>query len=657
VKLTRRPDGGSGRSEVAVHGDRSVGQAINAQVVIGDHNVVLRVDGRDLVEVPVPATVEDAERLLFAGTGASSSRLVGSWLRPEAGVVAEQPRPEAAELTAWCQSPGEPVVRLVCGAGGQGKTFLAQQVCRGLRNHGWLAGMVGMPPVNWQSVTAGDVVGANGGQAWRALRRVPELVAAVRGLIGLRVRALLVVDYAEHVGPMVAELLDTVVGAGGQDLVRVLLLARSPQGWWRALAEEHPLHGWVDAQPTVLGSLDARWDAARVQAVWAQAVAAFAAQARLYNVPAAADPAGEVVPERFDTTLDLYAHALLRVLDIGHTESREAGDAVAGVLAHEHRQVSTVLHAAGVAWDEACRDWAIAATILRPAPDLAFAAAALQAVPVLANMEPVVLNRATVALGRAYPHPSGQAVWGAPRPDRLADTHMLRMATDAPSDRDWVHDLQALCGSDDPAVADVAGVALHRCLSTPGASSTYPTGLARVEGALRALITDWPGGYVPVITVVDPERFTGDIVAAVEDPRMAIGQVERLDALLYGMGFATTRTRVAVAVSQRLVGAHHPGHQSNPATLNRYATSLNNLSIRLGDLGRREEGLAAIEEAVDAYRRLAGANPAAYLPDLATSLNNLSADLGDLGRHEDAARAAEDAAAAGRHRLATDDKL
>jgi tetratricopeptide (TPR) repeat protein len=85
--------------------------------------------------------------------------------------------------------------------------------------------------------------------------------------------------------------------------------------------------------------------------------------------------------------------------------------------------------------------------------------------------------------------------------------------------------------------------------------------------------------------------------------------------------------------------------------------SLNNLSVRLGELGRREEGLAAVEEAVDAYRRLAGANPAAYLPDLAASLNNLSARLGELGRHEDAARAAEDAAAAGRHRLATDDKL
>jgi hypothetical protein len=35
------------------------------------------------------------------------------------------------------------------------------------------------------------------------------------------------------------------------------------------------------------------------------------------------------------------------------------------------------------------------------------------------------------------------------------------------------------------------------------------------------------------------------------------------------------------------------------------AMSLNNLSIRLGALGRREQGLAAVEEAVEVYRRLA----------------------------------------------------
>ena len=65
------------------------------------------------------------------------------------------------------------------------------------------------------------------------------------------------------------------------------------------------------------------------------------------------------------------------------------------------------------------------------------------------------------------------------------------------------------------------------------------------------------------------------------------------------------------------------------------AASLNNLSNRLGELGRTEEGLATITEAVEIRRRLAEAQPAAYLPDLAASLNNLSLRLGALGRTEE----------------------
>src|SRR5258705_9950499 len=62
------------------------------------------------------------------------------------------------------------------------------------------------------------------------------------------------------------------------------------------------------------------------------------------------------------------------------------------------------------------------------------------------------------------------------------------------------------------------------------------------------------------------------------------------------------------------------------------ATTLISHSGRLADLGRREEALAAIEEAVTAYRELAAARPDAFLPDLALALNNQSIRLADLGR-------------------------
>ncbi|MET9593160.1 hypothetical protein ABZY45_19795, partial [Streptomyces sp. NPDC006516] len=59
----------------------------------------------------------------------------------------------------------------------------------------------------------------------------------------------------------------------------------------------------------------------------------------------------------------------------------------------------------------------------------------------------------------------------------------------------------------------------------------------------------------------------------------------------------------------------------------------------------RAEGLAAVEEAVGHYRTLAEATPDAYLPDLATSLNNLSIRLGEVGRRADGLVAVEEAVA------------
>ena len=69
----------------------------------------------------------------------------------------------------------------------------------------------------------------------------------------------------------------------------------------------------------------------------------------------------------------------------------------------------------------------------------------------------------------------------------------------------------------------------------------------------------------------------------------------------------------------------------------------NNLSVRLSDLGRREEALAQAEEAVRIYGQLAQQRPDAFLPDLAMSLNNLANRLSALGRREEALAQAEEA--------------
>ncbi len=64
--------------------------------------------------------------------------------------------------------------------------------------------------------------------------------------------------------------------------------------------------------------------------------------------------------------------------------------------------------------------------------------------------------------------------------------------------------------------------------------------------------------------------------------------------------------------------------------------SLNNLSNRLSETGDRAGALAAIQEAVEIYRRLAEANPARFEPDLARSLGAMGAVFLVMEKHSDA---------------------
>ena len=84
--------------------------------------------------------------------------------------------------------------------------------------------------------------------------------------------------------------------------------------------------------------------------------------------------------------------------------------------------------------------------------------------------------------------------------------------------------------------------------------------------------------------------------------------------------------------------------------------SLGNLSNRLSEVGGRAgEALAAAQEAVDLYRRLALDNPARYEPNLAASLGNLSIRLSEVGGRAGEALAAAQESVDLYRRLALDD--
>lgn len=73
------------------------------------------------------------------------------------------------------------------------------------------------------------------------------------------------------------------------------------------------------------------------------------------------------------------------------------------------------------------------------------------------------------------------------------------------------------------------------------------------------------------------------------------------------------------------------------------ATSLNNLGNGLSESGRPEDALTATQEAVELHRTLVKSTPSAFIPELATSLNNLGNRLSELGRREDALTATQEA--------------
>ena len=105
------------------------------------------------------------------------------------------------------------------------------------------------------------------------------------------------------------------------------------------------------------------------------------------------------------------------------------------------------------------------------------------------------------------------------------------------------------------------------------------------------------------------------------------------------------RREAALAIAEEAVRLRRALADARPDAFTAdLALSLNNLANMLSALGRREDALATAEEAVRLRRALADARPDAFTADLALSLNNLANRLSDLGRREDALAIAEEAA-------------
>ena len=181
------------------------------------------------------------------------------------------------------------------------------------------------------------------------------------------------------------------------------------------------------------------------------------------------------------------------------------------------------------------------------------------------------------------------------------------------------------------------------------AIETNPSVAEQIADALDA--GDWPADLLSLIARALPDASVALArPAALVFQRLAdasAGDSEKHAVHLINLSNWLSRLgrrEQALAAIEEAVTAYRQLADARPdAFLPDLAMSLNNQSVLLADLGRREQALAAIEEAVTAYRQLADARPDAFLPDLATSLNNQSLFLADLGRREQALAAIEEA--------------
>ena len=586
----------------------------------------------------------------------SPARLV----RARSGVIPYAARDGLLEeLVAWAQ-PGVPFAACVVGGrGGSGKTRLGVELCEQAARAGWLAGM--LEPAADQG--------------------------ALEALLDARTARLIVVDYAETRGEQL-ELIAPLLAAyaTGECPVRLLLLVRSkPQGgdWTGVLRRRR--HDELDA---LLDDAEQRtledlpFD--RLARVRLFDVAASALAGRAGGPTVLPTPPAVLEQSVFSSPLMVVIAAYLAVH--GDAVPGTRGELLEELVGHEDaywqrsaQHTSTPL----------LRRRVVALATLTAPTDEPRATQLLRLVPELRDANAERLLGLAQWASELYP---SSGYWGALEPDLLGEhlvattlsampeiLHGVLAASDphaavqpldvyaraAPDHPELARALQAVLSEQLAALCALAvqQAATERDLELMLGDSTLASALTRAVGVialqpdgLDAIVDRLPprpdlilGPLALALTDVLTTHFRhlAAANAAAYEPALA-SSLNNLSVRLAEAGRrdeALTAIEEAVAVYRRLAAANAAAYEPD------LAMSLNNLSVRLAEAGRRDEALTAIEEAVAVYRRLAAANAAAYEPALAMSLNNLSVDLAEAGRRDEALTAIEEAVAV-RRRLA-----
>jgi hypothetical protein len=551
-----------------------------------------------------------------------------------------------AGLLAWCRDGARATAaRLVHGPGGLGKTRLLIEVADELRKDGWEAGFLDRPHTLVESVVQ---------RRWQAL---DQLIAH-----GDDSGLLMVMDYAEAHQPEVKALAQRLRSRPDGDArpVRLVLLTRTAGEWWTALYDETPeiqvlfrrdAHGPGDIALPAIATPEQR-----------RALFFASAQAMAPTLAAQgyATPAGEPPSERLARIehgagharpLAVQMEALLWLASVApETDAAGIDQLLKRVLGLERDHWAKLL---GMLDDDRKRDIARAAaqvtavdgTGSRPSTETLLMADRFYADQRKAR---VALDPVMRSLLRLYGNPEDAGIRPL-EPDLIGEHHVAMIA-----DADLIDGCLAWTG-DEPAESrqkrrrDLLTVLQRATHPDHGAAATGAAGLLDhlvrtrtrdLAADMVAVMTDTPGALLDRLER-HLDAFGEETLAAVGGalPRRSLALMEFSLRIATRLVDDTRKTSVGIGVPSDISNSAHE------ASLSRLARLLSNLSVRLSALNRREEALAASQEAVAIHRRLAETRPDAFLPDLATSLNNLGTGLSGLGHREEALAAGQEAVA------------